>query len=96
MFFAFLVATPYHDLMTTLSSVAALVALFYMTVAIFKSKRPIFKWLSGLCLVVLYANNYIYYTHHWLEFLPILQKISFLIAVALILSLDYFTEKEDF
>jgi hypothetical protein len=96
MFFAFLVATPYHDLMTTLSSVTALVALFYMTVAIFKSKRSLLKWLSGLCLAVLYANNYIYYTQHLLEFLPILQKISFLVAFAMILSFDYLTTKEDF
>jgi hypothetical protein len=96
MFFALMVATPYHDLMTTLSSVTALFAVFYMTVAIFKSKRPLLKWLSGLCLAVLYANNYIYYTQHWLEFLPILQKISFLIAFAMILSFDYLTTKEDF
>jgi hypothetical protein len=96
MFFAFLVATPYHDLMTTLSSITALLVLFYMTVAIFKSKRSVFKWLSGLCIVVLYVNNYIYYTQHFLELLPIFQKISFLIIFALFLSLDYFTKKEDF
>jgi hypothetical protein len=96
MFFAFLVATPYHDLMTTLSSVTALVALLYITVAIFKSKRPVFKWLCGLCLANLYLNNYIYYSQNFLEYLPVLQKISFVIGVALILCLDYFTQKEDF
>jgi hypothetical protein len=96
MFLAFLVITPYHDLMTTLSSVAALIALFYITVSIFKSKQPIFKWLCGLCLAILYLNNYIYYTQHFLEFLPILQKISFFMVVTLILGLDYFTQKKDF
>jgi hypothetical protein len=96
MFFSFLVVTPYHDLMTTLSSVCALVAIFYMTIAIFKSKRHVFKLLCVACLVVLYINNYIYYTHHGLEYLPIMQKISFIIALFLILGLDYFTTKEDF
>ncbi len=96
MFFGFLVFTPYHNLMTTLSSIAALVALFYMTIYIFKSKRPVFKGLSVLCLAILYVNNYIYYSQHLLEILPILQKISFLLVFVLILGLDYFTKKEDF
>lgn len=96
MFFGFFVFTSYHNLMTTLSSIAALVALFYMVIYIFKSKRLVFKWLSTLCLAILYLNNYIYYSHNFLELLPILQKISFLIVCALILGLDYFTVKEDF
>ena len=96
MLFGFFVFTSYHNLMTTLSSIAALVALFYMVIYIFKSKRRVFKWLSALCLAILYLNNYIYYSHNFLELLPILQKISFLIVCALILGLDYFTVKEDF
>jgi hypothetical protein len=96
MFFACLVFTPYHDLMTTLSSIFALFAIFYVTVAIFKSKRHVLKVLCGACLAVLYLNNYIYYTHHGLEYLPILQKISFLIVVLMILGIDYFTTEEDF
>ena len=96
MFFGFFVFTSYHNLMTTLSSIAALVALFYMVIYIFKSKRLVFKWLSALCLAILYLNNYIYYSHNFLQMLPILQKISFLIVCALILGLDYFTVKEDF
>ena len=95
MFFALLVITPYHDLMTTLSSVSALIALVYMTFLILKSKLHLFKLLSILCLVVLYLNNYVYYTHHFIEFLPVLQKISFVLVFLLILSLDYFTTKED-
>jgi hypothetical protein len=96
MIFGFFVFTPYHNLMTTLSSIAALVALFYMVIYIFKSKRPIFKWLSVSCLAVLYVNNYVYYSQNFLEYLPVLQKISFVMVLALILGLDYFTVKEDF
>jgi hypothetical protein len=96
MIFGFFVFTPYHNLMTTLSSIAALVALFYMVIYIFKSKRTVFKWLSVSCLAVLYLNNYIYYSLNFLEYLPVLQKISFVIVLALILGLDYFMVKEDF
>lgn len=95
MFFAFLVFSPAHDLMTTLSSVLGLFAVFYVTVFIFRSKHVIFKVLCAACLAILYLNNYIYYTHHGLAFLPILQKISFLIIVVMILGLDYFIQKED-
>lgn len=96
MFFAFLVFTPLHDFMTTLSSVLGLFAVFYVTVFIFKSKHVILKVLCAACLAILYLNNYIYYTQNGLAFLPILQKISFLIIVAMVLGLDYFIEKEDF
>jgi hypothetical protein len=96
MILGFFVFTPYHNLMTTLSSIAALIALFYMVIYIFKSKRPIFKWLSVSCLAVLYVNNYVYYSLNFLEYLPVLQKISFVMVLALILGLDYFTVKEDF
>ncbi len=96
MIFAFLVSTPYHDLMTTISSVLALIAIFYMTVFIFKSKLTFFKLLSIGCIAILYLNNYIYYSQQFLAYLPVLQKISFVLVFILILSLDYFTEKEDF
>ena len=82
--------------MTTLSSVFALIAIFYITIFIFKSKRHIFKFLCAACLAVLYLNNYIYYTQNGLEFLPIFQKISFVMGTIMILGLDYFITKEDF
>lgn len=96
MIFSFLLITPYHDLMTTISSILALVALFYMTISIFKSKLTLLKIVSMGCLAILYLNNYIYYSHQFLQYLPVLQKFSFLIVSGLIISLDYFTEKEDF
>ncbi len=96
MIFSLLVATPYHDLMTTLSSISGLVALFYIFVFIFKSKLTLFKVLTFLTILLLYVNNYIYYTQNGLYYLPILQKISLFIVLILVLSLDYFTVKEDF
>jgi hypothetical protein len=96
MFFAGLVFTPYHDLMTTLSGIFALFAIFYVTMAIFKSKKHVLKLLCVACLVVLYLNNYVYYTQNGLEYLPILQKISALIVIMMILGIDYFTTKENF
>lgn len=96
MCFAFLVITPYHDTMTTLASVFALVALFYVTLFLFRSKLVAFKLLSAVCIAVLYLNNYIYYTHHYIEILPLMQKISFLLVIGWVLGLEYGTKKADF
>jgi len=93
MLFAFLVITPYHDLMTTIASIFALITLFYISVFIFKSKLSFFKFLSIACLLVLYLNNYIYYSRNLLDVLPIMQKISFLLIIIWILGLEYFTKK---
>jgi hypothetical protein len=96
MLFAFFVFTRYHDLMTTVSSTLALISLFYITVFIFKSKLIVFKILSIACLLILYCNNYIYYSGNLIQLLPIMQKLSFLIIVCWMLGLDYFTTKKDF
>ncbi|CCG99688.1 hypothetical protein FAES_1678 [Fibrella aestuarina BUZ 2] len=96
MLFAFLVITPYHDLMIGIASFLSLLALFYVFVFIMKSKLLGFKLVTISYLLVLYANNYIYYTQHFLKLLPIMQKISFLIGVIWMLGLEYFTKPDDF
>jgi hypothetical protein len=96
MLFAFLVFTPYHDLMTTIASALALITLSYVLFYIMKSTLFYFKLLSIACLLVLYANNYIYYSHNFLYALPVMQKISFLCIVVWMIGLEYFSCAADF
>jgi hypothetical protein len=96
MFCAFLVVTPYHDVMTTIASVLALITLFYMTIFTFKTKLTFLKYLSLVSIIIIYLNNYIYYTHNFLSWLAILQKTSFLTIIIWLLGLEYFATKEDF
>jgi hypothetical protein len=96
MLFAFLVITPYHDVMVTIACVLALIALFYSTVFVLLSKLFFFKILSIACMATLYASMYIYYTSTYLSLLPIMQKLSFLIAISWMLGLRYFTSPADF
>ena len=96
MLFSFLVVTPYHDTMTTIASTLGLLALFYILVFIFKSKLTLFKPLTLLTMVLLYVNNYIYYTQNGLHLLPIMQKVTIFIVLIMMLCLDYFTAKDDF
>ncbi|MBL7816840.1 MAG: hypothetical protein JNL70_17595 [Saprospiraceae bacterium] len=92
----FLLITPYHDAMTIFASTFGLLTLFYISVYTFMSKLTFLKYLSALCLIILYLNNYIYYTQQGLAWLPILQKISLLTLITWLLSLEYVTTKEDF
>jgi hypothetical protein len=94
--FAFLAVTPYHDTMVTIASMLGLVSMFYITVFVFKSRLLLLKILSTVCLLVFYSCNYVYYTRSYVEFLPILQKVSLVITITWILFLQYFTTSADF
>ena len=96
MLFGFLAVTPYHDLMVMLASTFALVSLFYITVYVFKSNLNLFKILCVHCLLISYKYNYIYYSGHYIEYLPIMQKVNFASITIWFLGLEYFTTAEDF
>ncbi len=96
MLFTFLIATPLHDIMVTISGTMFLIGLFYITVFIFKSRLHLFKFLCTVCLLVFYFTLYIYGSVDFRAFLPIMQKIIFVITIILILGLAFFTKKEDF
>jgi hypothetical protein len=93
---AFGVVTSYHDLATTLASIFGLLSLFYIAVYSFKSNLTFSKCLGVASLAILYLNNYIYYTQNGLAYLPILQKIGFLLLFAWILGLEYWATKDSF
>jgi len=96
MLFAFLAVTPYHDKMITIASTLALISMFYITIFVFKSKLHLFKALCIVCLIVSYSCNYMYFTRSNVEFLPIMQKITLLITITWVLSLQYFAQKAGF
>lgn len=85
-----------HDLMVTASSILTLLIFFYITVMVIKSKLNWIKVLSICFLSIFYVGAYMYFTRSFLEYMPIMQKIIFLIKIIWILSLEYLTRKEDF
>ncbi|HEY4328068.1 MAG TPA: hypothetical protein VGN20_29050 [Mucilaginibacter sp.] len=96
MIFGFLAVTPLHDLMIPIVSTLSVISCFYITVFVLKSKLYFLKFLSIICLSIFYCCMYLYFTSSYLEFLPIVQKASFLVDIIWVLSLEYFTKKEDF
>lgn len=95
MLFTFLIATPLHDTMITVASTMFLIGMFYITVFVLKSKLHLLKFCCVICLTVFYATLYLYGSGNF-KFLPVMQKITFAITIALVLGLQYFTQKDDF
>ncbi len=85
---ALLAATPLHDLSMRVSGTLLMLTLFYATVFIFKTKLHWLKLLSVLVLVALYASAFIYFTQLGLAFLPVMQKLYLLLALAWLLGLE--------
>jgi hypothetical protein len=93
--FSFLIVTPLHDIMVTVSSTLFLLGLFYITVFILKTKLQLFKISCIICLLIFYYTLFLYGSGDW-GFLAIMQKVSVLSSMILVLGLEYFTKQEDF
>ena len=93
--FNFLIVTPLHDIMVTISSTLSLIGLFYITVFILKTKLHLLKFCCIICLLTFYYTLYLYGSGDW-GLLAIMQKVSFISSMLLVLGLEYFTKFEDF
>jgi hypothetical protein len=95
MLFTFLIATPLHDIMVTVSSTLTMLGLFYITIFILKTK---IHWLKLFCIVsllIFYSTLYLYGAGNW-GLLAVMQKVTFLCFMLLVLTIEYFTKPEDF
>ena len=68
--------------MTLLSSFFGLFAVIGIIVEIYKSELHFYKLTGVLCIAILAINNIIYYTEWGIYFLPLIQKISFVVVLA--------------
>ena len=93
--FSFLIVTPLHDIMVTISSTLFLIGLFYITVFSLKTKLHLLKFCCIICLLTFYYTLYLYGSGDW-GLLAIMQKVSFISSMLLVLGLEYFTKFEDF
>lgn len=97
MTFAVLIFTKYHDLMTTLSSVFGVFVVVGIIWEVYKSNLSLFKIGGIVCVLLLGVNNYIYYSGNGIEYLPLIQKITFAVVLIWIIGLNYkLTDKNMF
>lgn len=93
---AVLIFTNFHDLMSTLSSVLGVFVVVGIVWEVYKSNLNLFKVGGIMCVVLLAANNYIYYSGQWIEHLPFIQKITFAFVLTWIIGLNYKMNVETF
>lgn len=81
------IGTPYHDLVMNTAGLFGVLALAATFIALHKNRLFILGGFGLFCMLLVGANNYVYYTHRYLYYLPIIQKITFvffLLWIALI------------
>lgn len=93
---AFLATTPLHDYAITTALVFSMIAVLYITIFVFMSRMNYQKVLAGFTMLSTYTAAYLYYTRTALELLPTMQKVSLAALLIWLLTLHYFTTKEDF
>lgn len=94
MIFATLIFTKYHDSMTMISSFFGLFVVLGMIKEVYGSKLQKYK-ISGIGgLLLLGLNNYMYYTTQYIEWLPFIQKVTFLIVLMWMIGLNYELRKK--
>lgn len=93
--FTFLIITPLHDLMLTISSFLFWTCIVIITVYILKTRLLFFKFYCIICLLIFYYAVYVHASNNW-DLLPIIQKVNTISSIFLVLGLEYFTEKKDF
>ncbi|WP_420149245.1 hypothetical protein [Spirosoma sp.] len=72
-----LIFTPYHDLVINVAGLFSLIALSYTFRGLYQHHYRRLFWFGLGCLGLIGCNNYIYYSQHYLYYLPLLQKITF-------------------
>ncbi len=81
MVFASFIFTGYHDLVITIAGLFGLVALTGTFVGLYKTQLHKLLGFGVLCLLLMVVNNYVYYTGHFLYFLPVIQKLTLLVVL---------------
>ena len=89
MLFATFIFSSYHDLMIVLSSILGIFPVIGIVLGIYKSDLTSFKVTGSFGLILLLINNVIYYSKSGIHFLPLIQKITFLVILFWIIALNF-------
>jgi hypothetical protein len=71
----------HHDLVINLASIPGITAMITTFIALYKHRSYKLFAFGIFCLLLIGANNYVYYTGNGLYALPVLQKITFLLVM---------------
>ena len=91
---AMMIFTDLHNTMIAVASILALPALVGVFVILYRKREIKFIWMGVFIALLLFMNNFIYYTDMGIVALPQLQKITCLILIAWLVKMNLtFTKK---
>lgn len=88
MSFATLLPTEYHDSIIIITSLFGLPVVIGIIKEIYGSNLSVYKASGVICLILIALNNVMYYTNQFIEWLPLIQKITFMLVLIWILGLN--------
>ena len=89
MLIAFFAVSPMHDAAINISNILCLISIFYILVFLFRTKQKPLLWLSVLLMLVSYITIYIYYSGYHITYLPLMQKLTFIVLITWALAINY-------
>lgn len=96
MLLAAFVFTDQHDWIIIVSSLFALFAGVGMVIELYRSDLQTYKISGAACIALIIINNFLYYTEIGLEYLPLIQKVSFFIILFWVAALNIAMAKKQF
>ena len=88
MFSAVFIFTMYHDIMTSVLSICGVLVIIGIIRALHKNNMSFFKISGIICMTLLALNNYFYYHENLIKYLPIVQKIGFILILSWTIGLN--------
>lgn len=85
---AVFIFTNYHDILTTILSVFGGMVLIGLIKALHKRKLILFKISGIVCIVLVVINNLMYYNEELILYLPVIQKINFILVLTWTIGLN--------
>lgn len=93
MLFSLFIFTQLHDLIIYMAVICGTIAFSLLFYGIYKEGLQIY-FLTGMgCLLLILLNCFIYITEYWINYLPSLQKATFVLTLLWISSLSLFHHK---
>ena len=85
---AVFIFTKYHDIMTAISSICGVVVIIGIIRALHKNNLTFFKVGGMICVALLGIINLFYYNENLINYLPIVQKVGFILILSWIVGLN--------
>ena len=71
--------TGAHDAVLNIAGICGVIAITVLLTGLYKLRLNLVFIIGIFCLALVGVNNYIYYTTHHYYYLPVIQKITFLV-----------------